>query len=61
MVKRSKNYSYGERPLWQKIVLYLVVGVIVYGAVYFAYFSKKVTYASLGSIEQSTAQYNYAK
>jgi len=27
--------GYGKRPLWQWIVLYIVIGIIVYGAIYY--------------------------
>jgi len=32
--KSSKGYGYGKRPMWHWILLYAVVGVIVYGAIY---------------------------
>lgn len=31
---------YGKRPLWQWIVIYLIIGGIVYGAIYFLFFNK---------------------
>jgi flagellar basal body-associated protein FliL len=31
--KPSKGYS--KRPLWHWIVLYIVIGIIVYGGIYF--------------------------
>lgn len=33
--------SYGKRPLWQWIVIYAVVGIVVYGLVYYFVFAKK--------------------
>lgn len=33
--------SYGERPLWQWIVLYAVIGLVVYGLIYYFVFAKK--------------------
>jgi hypothetical protein len=30
--------GYGKRPLWQWVLLYLVVGAIVYGLVYYFFF-----------------------
>lgn len=27
--------SYGKRPLWQWILLYLIIGIIVYGLIYY--------------------------
>lgn len=32
--------SYGKRPLWQWIVLYVVVGGAIYGVVYYFFFAK---------------------
>jgi flagellar basal body-associated protein FliL len=41
--KQSK-YGYGKRPLWQWIVIYLVIGAIVYGLIYYFVFAKKGGY-----------------
>ncbi|HWZ65592.1 MAG TPA: hypothetical protein VNX65_02215 [Patescibacteria group bacterium] len=40
---KPKSYSgYGKRPLWQWIALYLVVGIVVYGLIYyFSFYNKK--------------------
>jgi plastocyanin len=35
MDKEQKQNGYGKRPLWQWIVLYLVIGVIIYAGVYY--------------------------
>jgi len=32
--------GYGKRPLWQWILIYLIVGGIVYFLVYYFFFSK---------------------
>jgi len=31
--------GYGKRPLWQWVLLYVVVAIVVYGAVYLIFFS----------------------
>lgn len=31
--------GYGKRPLWQWVVIYLIVGAIVYGLVYYLFFN----------------------
>jgi hypothetical protein len=31
--------SYGNRPLWHWLLLYAVIGVVVYAVIYFAFFS----------------------
>ncbi|MBI2011272.1 hypothetical protein HYS91_00750 [Candidatus Daviesbacteria bacterium] len=36
----NKGSGYGKRPLWQWIVIYLVIGAIVYGLVYYFILSK---------------------
>ncbi len=46
--------SYGKRPLWQWILLYVIIGVIAYGAVYYFYFYK----SGSGNSNQNTTPYN---
>ena len=50
--------GYGKRPLWQWILLYVVIGAVVYGAMYYFVFAKKDGY---GSSSGSTAPYSYGK
>lgn len=38
---QQPSYSYIKRPLWQWILLYLVLGALVYGLVYYFVFAKK--------------------
>lgn len=33
--------GYGKRPLWQWLVIYLVIGGLIYAAIYYFYFAKK--------------------
>jgi hypothetical protein len=41
----QKGYGYGKKPLWQWIVIYLIVGAIVYGLIYYFLINKSgVTY-----------------
>src|ERR1035437_5777973 len=40
MAEEEKQYSYGKRPLWQWILLYLVIGVVIYGLVYYFVLAK---------------------
>lgn len=42
MAEYSKGY--GKRPLWQWIVIYVVVGTLIYAAAYYFYFAKQVGY-----------------
>lgn len=32
--------GYGKRPLWQWVVIYIVVGVVVYGLIYYLFIHK---------------------
>lgn len=41
--KPSKSY-YGKRPLWQWILLYLIIGGVVYAVVYFLFFANGYKY-----------------
>lgn len=52
----TDNYGkgYGKRPLWQWIALYVVIGGLVYAAIYYFYFSKSGGYSS----NQSAAPYS---
>lgn len=36
--------GYGKRPLWQWIVLYVIIGAIVYGLIYYFFFMKSTGY-----------------
>lgn len=38
--------AYSKRPLWQWIIVYAVVGAVVYGAIYYFYLAKKTGYSS---------------
>lgn len=37
----QKKYNYGKRPLWQWIALYVIIGIIVYGLIYYVAFPNK--------------------
>lgn len=34
MAKARKNYS--KRPLWQWVLLYVVIGIVIYGLIYYS-------------------------
>lgn len=40
----EEKTGYGKRPLWQWIVLYMVVGGVLYGLVYYVFFAGKGGY-----------------
>lgn len=48
--------GYGKRPLWQWIVIYVVIGGIVYGAVYYFAIAKKGGYGTTNSGNQNTSR-----
>lgn len=50
-----RENSYGKRPLWQWVVIYLVIAAVVYGAIYYFVFAKKGGYGSGGN---NATQYN---
>ena len=49
----NKSYGYGKRPLWQWILLYLVIGGIIYAAIYYFVLAPKGGYNSGGTSNQS--------
>lgn len=53
---QPESKGYGKRPLWQWIVLYLVIAVVVYGLVYYFIFAKKGGYSSPNSSQQQYSQ-----
>jgi hypothetical protein len=57
----SPKTGYGKRPLWQWILLYVIVGAVVYGAIYYFVFAKKGGYNYSGGTTQNAAPYSYGK
>ena len=39
--KRYSHKGYGKRPLWQWILLYVIIGGIIYAVVYGVFFANK--------------------
>jgi hypothetical protein len=37
---QKPSKSYGKRPMWQWVVIYLIVAVIVYGLIYLLFIHK---------------------
>lgn len=50
----EEKKSYGKRPLWQWVVLYLIIAGVIYGLVYYFVFAKKGGYNS-----NQSGQYQY--
>lgn len=49
--------GYGKRPLWQWVAIYLIVGAVVYGAIYYFAYAKKGGYSANGNTNSSGYQY----
>ncbi len=47
--------GYGKRPLWQWIVMYLVAGAIIYGAIYYFFYANKGGYTTTAPSTQQSA------
>lgn len=46
MEEKNNTYKsgYGKRPLWQWIILYLIIGALIYGVIYYLAFPKQNSY-----------------
>lgn len=51
----DNNVSYGKRPLWQWILLYLLIGGIIYALIYFAFLKNKYSPSQYNSQQPSPA------
>lgn len=58
MAEPSKKSYYGKRPLWQWILIYVVIGAIVYGLIYYFVLAKKgvINYGSTPAPSTPTTQ-----
>lgn len=45
----EKSNGYGKRPMWQWVLLYVVIAVILYGAFYYFFLAKKGGYSTSSS------------
>lgn len=52
----NKSYGYGKRPMWQWVLLYLVIGAVVYGLIYYFVLAKKSGYNYNSSAPSYTTQ-----
>lgn len=53
--QQSVQSSYAKRPLWQWILLYVVIGGIVYAIIYFAFFHKQNPYTYKPSAQSAAS------
>lgn len=56
----TQDKGYGKRPLWQWIVIYLIIGLIVYGVIYYLVLARKSSPASGTATPQQGTQQNPA-
>jgi len=57
MAETNNNYGYGKRPLWQWILIYVVIGGIIYGLVYYFVFAKNGGYSYSPTNSQQSTPY----
>lgn len=53
MEEENKTSGYGKRPLWQWLLLYLVVGIVAYGLVYYFVLAKNSNNNQAGIYQQN--------
>ena len=54
-ITSDTNGGYNKRPLWQWIVIYVILAVVIYGAIYYFFLNKNSTYnSSKSSIQYSS-------
>lgn len=53
-VPAAANGGYNKRPLWQWLIIYVILGVIVYGVIYYFFLNKNNGYNS----SKSSMQYS---
>lgn len=46
MATVNKDGGYGRRPWWQWLLIYVVVGAVVYGAIYYFFMSGTAGYGN---------------
>jgi drug/metabolite transporter (DMT)-like permease len=54
----SEKKLYGKRPVWQWVAIYLVIGAVVYSAIYFIILNKGYGYTNASYSSQQTQQQN---
>jgi hypothetical protein len=54
----TKKSLYAKRPIWQWVAIYIVVGAIVYGAIYLFFINKGYGYTNMSYPSQQTQQQN---
>ena len=55
----AKGKGYGKRPLWQWILIYIVIGGIVYAGIYFLFLKPQGGGYNYSSDEPAATQSSY--
>lgn len=50
------NNGYGKKPFWQWVIIYLIIGGIIYAGIYYFFLAKKGGYNQSSSQTQPTIQ-----
>lgn len=56
----KKSY-YGKRPMWQWVLIYFIIGAIVYGAIYYFFLANKGGYDYQAPQQDSSQNSPYSK
>ncbi len=56
----DKSYGYGKRPLWQWVFIYVVIGGIIYGLIYYFVLAKNGGYSNNQQYPSSQTQQSSA-
>ncbi len=61
MAEEEKGYGkgYGKRPLWQWVLMYAVIGGIIYAAIYYFFLAKRGGYNYMPSNGSQQQQNGY--
>jgi len=54
----AEKKLYGKRPIWQWVAIYVVIGSIVYGAIYFFFLNKGYSYNNASYSSQQIQKQN---
>ena len=55
-IESKTEGGYGKRPLWQWVLIYVVIGAVIYGLIYYFVFANKGGYGNNNGQSQNNAQ-----
>ncbi|MDD4989377.1 MAG: hypothetical protein PHV42_03040 [Candidatus Pacebacteria bacterium] len=56
MTEQKYGSGYGKRPVWQWVLIYLVIGGIVYGIIYYFAYAPKGGYTTPAGTTNNNSQ-----